>query len=223
MIRVENVWKLYLAGSAVIEILRDVSFEIGRGEIVGLWGPSGAGKTTLLNLIGGVDTPSSGEIVVDGRQLSRMSRRELALYRLETIGFVFQNYHLLPNLSVIENVSVPLLLKGISVRAATRRAADCLECVGLERRAGHLPEQLSGGERQRAAIARALSADPSLLLADEPTGSLDSVAGNMILELLDQLHRSFRTTMLIVTHDDCIAARCHRILSLNDGKASWRA
>jgi putative ABC transport system ATP-binding protein len=223
MIRVENVWKRYLAGSTAIEILRDVSFEIGRGEIVGLWGPSGAGKTTLLNLIGGVDTPSSGEIVVDGRQLSRMNRRELALYRLETIGFVFQNFHLLPNLTVIENVSVPLLLKGNSVQSATRRAADCLECVGLERRAGHLPEQLSGGERQRAAIARALSADPSLLLADEPTGSLDSVAGSMILDLLDQLHKSFHTTMLIVTHDDCIAARCHRILSLHDGKTSWRA
>ncbi len=220
MIRVENVSKSYPSGDVAIEVLREVSFEIGRGEIVGLLGPSGSGKTTLLNLVGGVDTPSSGEIVVDGKPLGRMSRRDLALFRRETVGFVFQSFHLLPNLTVIENVTVPLLLKGQDARHAARRAAECLECVGLNHRAHHLPEQLSGGERQRAAIARALSGSPPVLLADEPTGSLDSATGAVILDLLVQVHERFQTTMLVVTHDDSIAAHCHRILTLRDGRVS---
>jgi putative ABC transport system ATP-binding protein len=215
VIRVEGVSK---NGSAGVVILREVSCRITPGEAVAIIGPSGAGKTTLLNLIGGVDAPTSGSIEVNGRLLARMSRRELAIFRRDTIGFVFQHYHLLPGLTVLENVSVPLLLKGLRPGEATRRAAECLEQVGLAVRARHLPEQLSGGERQRAAIARALTTNPPVLLADEPTGSLDSETGARVLELLQSLHQRLGMTMVIVTHDAAISTACGRVLQLRDGR-----
>jgi putative ABC transport system ATP-binding protein len=220
VIRVERASKRAGSGAAALDILREVSCHIAPGEAVAIVGPSGAGKTTLLNLIGGVDAPTSGEIEVNGRRLGALSRRELAVFRRDNIGFVFQHYHLLPNLSVLENVSVPLLLKGARVTEASRRAAECLDQVGLAGRAGRLPEQLSGGERQRAAIARALTTNPPVLLADEPTGSLDSETGARVLALLEELQRRLAMTMVIVTHDPAISTRCERVLQLRDGRLS---
>ena len=218
MIRVTDVFKSVGDERAAVEILRGVSLEVKRGEVVGLLGPSGAGKTTLLNLIAGVDTVSSGEIEVDGKRTTGLGRRELAVFRRETIGMVFQNFHLLPNLTALENATLPLLLKGVPKREARRRALQRLEQTGLAGRADHFPEQLSGGERQRVAISRALAVNPPVMLADEPTGSLDSETGDQILKLLDQLHRDLGTTMLLVTHDPAVASRCGRILHLRDGR-----
>jgi putative ABC transport system ATP-binding protein len=215
VIRLDRVSK---RGAAAVEILREVTCHVERGEAAAIVGPSGAGKTTLLNLIGGVDAPTSGEIEVNGRRLAGLSRRQMAVFRRDNIGFVFQHYHLLPNLSLLENVSVPLLLQGMRADEAARRAAGWLEQVGLAERSRHLPEQLSGGERQRAAIARALTTNPPVLLADEPTGSLDSETGGRVLELLESLHRRLGMTMVIVTHDPAVSARCSRVLQLRDGR-----
>jgi putative ABC transport system ATP-binding protein len=217
MIRVTNVFKTVGDGRAAVEILRGVTLAVERGEVVGLLGPSGAGKTTLLNLIAGVDTVSSGRIEVDGKLVTGLSRRALGIFRRETIGMVFQNFHLLPNLTARENAALPLLLKGVTQREARRCALERLEQVGLAGRADHFPEQLSGGERQRVAISRALAVNPPVLLADEPTGSLDSETGDQILILLDRLHRELGTTMLLVTHDPPVASRCARVLHLRDG------
>ena len=220
MILVSDVFKRATADSAVVEILRGVSLEVQRGEVVGLLGPSGAGKTTLLNLIAGVDTPNSGDIIVNGLRLADLDRRHLAIFRRDTIGMVFQNFHLLPNLTAGENAALPLYLKGLSPAEAQRRARVCLDQVGLAHRVHHFPEQLSGGERQRVAISRALAVNPPVLLADEPTGSLDSETGNDILRLLVGLQRDLGTTMMVVTHDPSVAAWCHRILHLRDGRLS---
>jgi putative ABC transport system ATP-binding protein len=218
MIAVADVRKRYATGNGVLEILRGISFEVARGEVVGLLGPSGAGKTTLLNLIAGVDTPTSGEIVVNDRRLAGLDRRDLSLFRRETTGMVFQNFHLLPNLTAQENAALPFYLAGMAPARAQRRALENLEQVGLAARAHHFPDQLSGGERQRVAISRALALDPPVLLADEPTGSLDSETGGQILELLDELQRRLGVTMILVTHDPAVASRCHRILHLRDGR-----
>jgi putative ABC transport system ATP-binding protein len=218
MIHVTDVIKRVATGGAMLEILRGISLEVKRGEIVGLLGPSGAGKTTLLNLIAGIDTPSSGEIVVNGRRLADLNRRELALFRRDTVGMVFQNFHLLPNLTAQENAALPLYLKGMHPARARRCALERLEQVGLAGRAEHFPDQLSGGERQRVAISRALALTPPVILADEPTGSLDSETGDQILELLDRLQREIGATMVVVTHDPAVAAQCHRILHLRDGR-----
>jgi predicted ABC-type transport system involved in lysophospholipase L1 biosynthesis ATPase subunit len=218
MIRVLDVCKSVAGSGAVVEILRGVSLEVQRAEVVGLLGPSGAGKTTLLNLVAGVDVPSSGEIMVDGRRLADLNRHDLAVFRRETIGMVFQNFHLLPNLTAEENVALPLHLRGMPRREAQRCARRRLEQVGLTHRTHHFPEQLSGGERQRVAIGRALAADPPVLLADEPTGSLDSETGSEILELLVGLQRELGTTMIVVTHDAEVARWCHRIVRMRDGR-----
>jgi putative ABC transport system ATP-binding protein len=218
MIRLTSVFKRLASGSAVLEILRGVSLHVERGEVLGLLGPSGAGKTTLLNLIAGVDTPSSGEIVVNGLRLADLNRRELAIFRRETIGMVFQNFHLLPNLTAQENAALPLYLKGVAPAQARHCAMERLEQVGLAGRAHHFPDQLSGGERQRVAISRALALHPPVLLADEPTGSLDSETGSQILGLLERLQRELGSTMVVVTHDPAVAAQCHRIVHLRDGR-----
>lgn len=218
MIRLREVSKRVQSGSAELEILRGISMEVAKGEMVCLLGPSGAGKTTLLNLIAGVDAPTSGEVIVNAQRLGDLSRRELAVFRRDTVGMVFQSYHLLPNLSALENSGLPLYLKGLAASKVRTRATASLERVGLAGRAHHLPEQLSGGERQRVAISRALVGDPPLLLADEPTGSLDSENGAQILELLAGLHERLGTTMLIVTHDAAVARFCSRTLVLRDGR-----
>jgi putative ABC transport system ATP-binding protein len=218
MIQATSVFKTVGGDSVKVEILCGVTLTVGRGEVVGLLGPSGAGKTTLLNLIAGVDTVSAGEIEVNGKLVTSLSRRALAIFRRETIGMVFQNFHLLPNLTAQENAALPLLLKGVTQREARRRALERLGQVGLAGRADYFPEQLSGGERQRVAISRALAVNPPVLLADEPTGSLDSETGDQILILLDRLHRELGTTMLLVTHDPAVASRCARVLHLRDGR-----
>jgi putative ABC transport system ATP-binding protein len=220
VILLRDVSKRLPAGDHEVEILRRVNGRVAKGEMVCLVGPSGAGKTTLLNLIAGVDQPSSGEVLVHGQALASLSRRDLAVFRRDTVGMVFQNYHLLPNLSALENASLPLYLKGLPAARARRLGLESLERVGLTHRVDHLPEQLSGGERQRVAISRALAVDPPLLLADEPTGSLDSENGAQILELLADLHARLGTTMLLVTHDAAVARFCSRTVHLRDGRLS---
>ncbi len=205
-------------GRREVVALRGVSLSVRRGETVAVVGPSGSGKSTLLNLIGGLDRPSRGRILLEGRNLAELDDDELALVRREKIGFVFQFFHLLPTLTCVENVALPLHLRGWSRRSAEARARELLALVGLGERLDHLPEELSGGERQRVAIARALAANPPVLLADEPTGNLDTRTGAEILTLLADLHTRLGTTMLIVTHDAQVARACARVVTLRDGQ-----
>lgn len=217
MIQLEEVSKQFNGRRAVVALDR-VSLSVAPGELVAIVGPSGSGKSTLLNLIGGLDRPSAGEIIVDGRRLSQASDDELTLLRRDKIGFIFQFFHLLPTLSCQENVALPLHLRGWSRKRVIERAQQLLAEVGLSHRLDHLPEELSGGERQRVAIARALAVYPPVLLADEPTGNLDSQSGSQILQLLEDLNRRLHTTILIVTHDAGVAARCRRLIRLRDGR-----
>jgi putative ABC transport system ATP-binding protein len=203
---------------AMVHALRGVNLSVGAGERVAVMGQSGSGKSTLLNLVCGLDEPSSGSIKIDGLELSSMSDDFRTRARREKIGMIFQTFNLLPTLSALENASLPLRLQGLGRREAEQRAAKLLDRVSLGARARHLPDELSGGERQRIAIARALVFNPPLLLADEPTGNLDTKTGDEILGLLDDLHREFGTTMMLVTHNPDAAARCHRICTLRDGQ-----
>ena len=198
--------------------LADVELHISRGEMVSLVGPSGSGKSTLLNLIGGLDRASSGEVSVDGAALSNLSDDELTRVRRDKIGFIFQFFNLLPTLSCLENVALPLHLRGWPRKKTDARARELLQRVKLEARLEHLPDELSGGERQRVAIARALSVYPPILLADEPTGNLDTHTGAEVLELLGELHRELGATVLIVTHDATVADSCSRTIYLRDGR-----
>jgi ABC-type lipoprotein export system ATPase subunit len=199
-----------------------VNLEVGRGETVAIMGPSGCGKSTLLYLLGGLDRPDAGEIWLDGQLMTQMSERQLARLRRESIGFVFQAFQLMDELTAVENVELPALLGGRSPRAARRRAEELLERVGLASRSRFLPTQLSGGQRQRVAIARALVADPALVLADEPTGNLDSAATMDVLRLFDSLHQAGQT-LVIVTHDTRIAATADRMISMRDGSFTDQA
>jgi putative ABC transport system ATP-binding protein len=217
MIQLDHVSRDYGDGK-VVHALNDVSIEIERGERVAVMGPSGSGKSTLLNLICGLDEPTAGRVLVAGVDLSRLDDDARTRLRREKIGMVFQTFNLLPTLSSSENIALPLRLQGLARNEAELRAAEMLSRVGLAGRAGHFPDQLSGGERQRVAIARALIFKPPLLLADEPTGNLDSITGAEILDLLDELHREYKTTILLVTHNDEAAAHCDRILRLRDGR-----
>jgi len=218
MIRLNDVTKHVVDGSSRTDILRGVDLQVAPGELLGILGPSGSGKTTLLNLIAGIDLPSSGEIEVNGHSLSTMNRRELALFRRSTVGMIFQDHHLLPDLTAVENVEVPLLLAGLSASSSRSKASESLERVGLADRAKHLPEALSGGERQRVGIARALVGRPPVLLADEPTGALDSHSGGAALDLLLRLQQESGATLLVVTHESSVVARCRRVIRLLDGK-----
>lgn len=217
MIQLRHVWKVFRNGKREVVALRDVSLSVARGELVAIVGPSGSGKSTLLNLIGGLDRPSAGEILVDDRRITGLADEELTRVRREKVGFIFQFFHLLPSLNCVQNVALPLYLRGWRRSRAEARARELLELVGLGARMDHLPEELSGGERQRVAIARALAADPPVLLADEPTGNLDTRTGQEILALMHQLHSRLGTTVLIVTHDAGIAASCPRTVVLRDG------
>ncbi len=217
MIQLENVSRDYGDGK-VVHALSNVSLKIERGERVAVMGPSGSGKSTLLNLICGLDEPSSGVIEVDGVNIASLDDDARTRLRREKIGMVFQMFNLLPTLTAMENVSLPLRLQGISRKDADRRAGAMLERVRLGERAAHRPDEMSGGERQRIAIARALIFEPPILLADEPTGNLDSNTGQEILSLLDDLHREFNTTILLVTHNEEAARHCDRILRLRDGR-----
>ena len=203
--------------SAVVQALRDVDLSIKCGERVAIMGPSGSGKSTLLNLICGLDEPTSGCIRFEGRDLAKLNDDERTRLRREKIGMIFQSFNLLPTLSAIENVALPLRLGGLGQRESEKAAAAMLDRVGLTGRLKHRPDELSGGERQRIAVGRALIFQPPLLLADEPTGNLDSASGEEILNLLDTLHHELNTTILLVTHNELAAAHCERILSLQDG------
>ncbi len=217
MIQLENVSREYGDGK-VVHALDHVSLRIERGERVAVMGPSGSGKSTLLNLICGLDEASSGRIVIDGADIASLDDDARTRLRREKIGMIFQTFNLLPTLTATENISLPLRLQGIARKDAEQRANRMLEKVGLAERATHRPDELSGGERQRIAIARALIFEPPVLLADEPTGNLDSKTGQEILTLLDDLHREFNTTILMVTHNEEAAAHCDRIIRLRDGK-----
>ena len=216
MIRIENVSRDYGDGK-IVHALNHVSVHIERGERVAVMGPSGSGKSTLLNLICGLDEPTSGAISIDGVEIAALDDDARTRLRREKIGMIFQTFNLLATLTATENVALPLRLNGTAKAAAEQRAIAMLSRVGLGSRAAHKPDQLSGGERQRIAIARALIFEPPLLLADEPTGNLDSHTGEEILSLLDDLHREFNTTILMVTHNEEAAAHCTRIIRLRDG------
>ena len=198
--------------------LQDVNLQIGRGQVVSIMGPSGSGKSTLLNLIGGLDRPSSGKISIEGENLADLSDDDLTRVRRDKIGFVFQFFNLLPTLNCMENVALPLHLRKWPRKKIDERAKELLDLVQLGNRIDHLPDELSGGERQRVAIARALSVYPPILLADEPTGNLDTHTGHEILKLIDDLHTRLGSTILIVTHDLEVARSCSRTVSLRDGR-----
>jgi putative ABC transport system ATP-binding protein len=218
IVRVENVHKFYSRGSERVDVLNDVSVEVPEGEFLGLMGPSGSGKTTLLNLIAGLDTPSAGKIWVGDKLISRMNEAQLARWRTRHIGFIFQFYHLLPVLTAYENVELPLLLLGLSASQRRRQVMTALDLVGLANRVRHRPGQLSGGQQQRVGIARAIVTDPTLIVADEPTGDLDARSAEEILNLLGELRVSLEKTILLVTHDPRAAARADRLLHLDKGQ-----
>ena len=217
MIQLTRVSKQF-DGKRRVTALDEVDLAVERGEMVSIVGPSGSGKSTLLNLVGGLDRPSSGEVAVDGQALARLADDELTRVRRDKIGFIFQFFNLLPTLTCLENVALPLHLRGWSRKKTHERARELLELVGLSQRLEHLPEELSGGERQRVAIARALSVYPPVVLADEPTGNLDTHTGQEILKLVHDLHDRLGATILIVTHDLTVAESCERTVTLRDGR-----
>jgi ABC-type lipoprotein export system ATPase subunit len=216
ILRARELEKQYGRGEGLVRALDGVELDVASGETLAVMGPSGCGKSTLLHLLGGLERPSGGEVSLAGRRIDELGEKALARLRREAIGFVFQAFHLMDELTALENVELPALLAGRSPRAARRRAAELLEQVGLTDRAEHLPSALSGGQRQRVAIARALSNEPLLVLADEPTGNLDSAATMDVLRLLESL-RTAGQTLVIVTHDSRIAATADRLVSMRDG------
>jgi ABC-type lipoprotein export system ATPase subunit len=216
ILRTRGLEKQYGQGAGLVRALDTVELDVASGETLAVMGPSGCGKSTLLHLLGGLERPSAGEVWLEGSRIDGLSEKALARLRRHAVGFVFQAFHLMDELTAVENVELPALLAGRSPRAARRRGAELLEQVGLTDRAEHLPSALSGGQRQRVAIARALSNDPLVVLADEPTGNLDSAATLDVLRLLDSL-RSGGQTLLIVTHDSRIAATADRLISMRDG------
>jgi putative ABC transport system ATP-binding protein len=217
LIRLEDVWKTYSMGAEEIHALRGVHLSIDRNEYLAIMGPSGSGKSTLMNLIGCLDTPTRGSYFLGGRKVSDLGDDELARIRNREIGFVFQTFHLLPRATALRNVELPLVYSGISASERRERARQALKEVELADRAQHRPNELSGGQRQRVAVARALVTRPSLLLADEPTGNLDSVTSAEIMDLFDRLHREGNTVVL-VTHERDIASRARRIVTIHDGR-----
>ena len=219
-VQITNVRKVYKRDTQEIPVLDGISLEIAKGDFVALMGPSGSGKTTLLNLIGGIDQPTSGDIVVNGEAIAKLSGRPLAAWRARNIGFIFQLYNLIPVLTALQNVELPLLLVRMSGKERKQRAQTALELVGLADRLGHFPRQLSGGQEQRVAIARAIVSDPTVLLADEPPGDLDRKSGEEILALLERLNREFSKTIVMVTHDPHAAERAQRALHLDKGVLS---
>jgi putative ABC transport system ATP-binding protein len=213
---IDKLVKTYVMGAAEVHALRGVSLRIDRNEYVAIMGPSGSGKSTLMNMIGCLDTPTSGSYLLEGHSVREMSDRQLAEVRNKRIGFVFQTFNLLPRATVLANVELPLVYGGVGKAERRKRAAEAIALVGLSDRIQHQPNELSGGQRQRVAIARALVSNPSIILADEPTGNLDSATGEEIMDVVDQLHGRGQTVIL-VTHEDHIAAHARRVIRLRDG------
>jgi putative ABC transport system ATP-binding protein len=217
VVQLRGVRKVYYRDRLEVPVLEGIDLDVLEGEYFALMGPSGSGKTTLLNLIGGIDTPTAGEIVVAGEAITRLTEKQLAGWRSRHIGFIFQLYNLIPVLTALQNVELPLLLTGLSKSERREHAMTALEVVGLSGRAAHFPRELSGGQEQRVAIARAIVSDPTLLLADEPTGDLDAKSAAEILDLLDRLNREFTKTIILVTHDARAASRASRMVHLDKG------
>jgi putative ABC transport system ATP-binding protein len=217
IVEATNVVKTYSSGSAEVHALRGVSLSVPRGEILGIMGPSGCGKTTLLNCISGLDVIDGGSVRIDGVDLASLSDKKKTSYRAQNMGFIFQTYNLLPVLSAVENVELPLVVSGVGAGKARERAMAALERVGLPDKAHSRPAQLSGGQRQRVTIARSLVNDPAIIWADEPTGALDSKTANDIVTLMEQLNDEHGQTFVLVTHDAGIGKRCHRLVHMSDG------
>jgi putative ABC transport system ATP-binding protein len=218
IIHIENIHKTFLMGKEAVLALRGVDLDVFPGQVVCLMGPSGSGKTTLLNIIGGLEEPSRGHVIVNGHNVVAMSEDRLARLRLSTMGFVFQNYNLLANFTALENVEAPMALAALRGRKRRQKAEELLELVGLSDRAQHYPTELSGGQQQRVAIARALANDPDILIGDEITGDLDSVTGFEVMDIVAQLNRERGTTVVYVTHDPRMAGYAGRLIQIRDGK-----
>jgi len=223
LIQTRGLTKVYATGPVEVVALRDVTLSVGRGRFVGVTGTSGSGKSTLMNLLGGLDTPSSGSICVEGRLISDLSKAELALFRRNTVGMIFQSFNLVVSHSALENVTLPLLFAGVAKRERARRAAELLQTVGLETRSSHRPSQLSGGEQQWVAIARALVNRPRILLADEPTGNLDSKTSRQIVQILSDLRTAQGLTIVMISHEEALLREfADEIVYLQDGAVSSR-
>jgi len=216
MIKLQNVEKVYRTSSIETLALNNINLDVKKGEFVSIMGPSGCGKSTLLNIIGLLDAPSKGIIEIDGRKVERFNDKEIAPLRNKMLGFIFQSFHLINDLSVIDNVEIPLLYRSTNAKQRRELAEEALERVGLANRMKHFPKQLSGGQKQRVAIARAIVGKPEIILADEPTGNLDSAMGNEIINILQSLNEN-GATIVMVTHDDAMAKRTHRLIRLFDG------
>jgi putative ABC transport system ATP-binding protein len=217
VIRIDHLSKSYTRGGQPIPVLMDINLEVGKAEFVSLMGPSGSGKSTLLNLIAGIDQPTSGTISINGVDIATLDESALADWRAANVGFIFQFYNLMPVLTAYENVELPLLLTNLNRRERKHHVEACLNMVGLSDRMDHYPNELSGGQQQRVAIARALVTDPTLIVADEPTGDLDRATGEEVLKLMDELHRDLGKTIVMVTHDPKAAARASRMIHLEKG------
>lgn len=217
IIELKNVWKVYDLGETKVNAVRGISIKVDRGEFIALMGPSGSGKSTTMNLIGSLDIPTKGSVYLDGKDISRLSESGLAQLRGRKIGFVFQQFNLIKTLTALENVMLPMTFQGIPENERRKRAEKLLEEIDLKDRMNHLPKELSGGQQQRVAIARSLANDPEVILADEPTGNLDSKTGSMVMETLKSLHKKGKT-IIIVTHDATIAKHAKRTVMLHDGQ-----
>ncbi|MGN6509051.1 MAG: ABC transporter ATP-binding protein [Chitinophaga sp.] len=217
MIHLENIKKVYRTDTVETHALSDINLEVAKGEFLSIMGPSGCGKSTLLNIMGLLDEPSGGSIRISGSTAGNLSDRQLAHFRNRTIGFIFQSYHLINDLRVLDNVELPLLYRKSSAKERKELALEALEKVGLSNRTKHFPTQLSGGQKQRVAIARAIVGKPEIILADEPTGNLDSAMGNDVMEILVRLNKNEGTTIVMVTHDENMARKTHRLVRLFDG------
>jgi len=218
LIKLQDIWKTYQLGKVKLTVLKGINLEIYPGDFVTIMGPSGSGKSTLMYLIGCLDKPTKGEIFLEGKKISQLSEDELSLIRGKKIGFVFQQFNLLSNLNALENVMLPMVFQGIEKREREERAKKLLHAVNLGNRLYHRPTELSGGEQQRIAIARALANNPEIIVADEPTGNLDSTTGKMIMEIMVDLHKREKKTIVVVTHDPNIAKYTKNIINIKDGK-----
>lgn len=218
IIELQSVSKTFQMGEEMIHALDRVDLRVKKGEFIALMGPSGSGKSTLANVVGGLDVPDEGQIMVENQDIAKMRDRELSQYRNKKIGFIFQNFNLQPNLTALENVMVPLLFAKVTYNKRKQLALECLQSVGLEKRKNHKPGQLSGGERQRVCIARALANSPEIIIADEPTGNLDSKKTGEIIDLLKNLNKEKEITLIVITHDPSVAKQADRVLEIFDGK-----